>query len=74
MRRLTKIFRDRNPQGRGLVWCLRWSDRVEEYTNDSASGRDRFRLVDELRLRQADLDERLTAKYHRLETQKGFIR
>lgn len=42
MRKIIKLFRDKNPYGSGLVWCFRWSDGTEEYTIDSASGTDRF--------------------------------
>ena len=72
--RIVKIFRDRSPYSVGLVWCLKWDNGKEVYTLDAASGRDRFRLLDELRMRQGLLCDKLKAQYLKLENLRGFIR
>lgn len=68
-RRIVKMWREVAPVewgwGRAMVWVLKWSDGKEEYTNDSASGRDMFTRRAELSYRRDQLAENLLKELDR---------
>lgn len=69
-RRIVKIWRERAPAewgwGRAMLWILKWNDGKEEYTNDSASGRDMFTRRQELSYRRDYLAPNLLKELERI--------
>lgn len=62
MRHIIKLCRERTPFGNFMAWCLRWNDGKEEYTADTAAGRDAFPRWKELDFRQQNLSPALEAE------------
>ena len=65
--KISKIFSDLHPDGgRQRTWWLRFEDGSLAATIDSASGKDRFRLVDMLVLYKEKLAPNLLEKLRKL--------
>jgi hypothetical protein len=66
---VVKIYSDFQPDsGRSKTWWLKFDDGSIAATIDSASGRDRFRLVDMLKLYQDRLSPALLLKLKKMTT------